>query len=211
MDPSELGYSRWAYWILGLYIVHGVVVMLLVRFRKESTPSFRLLVHAADIVWPVLVTLFATGQGGPFFLVFVFVLGASAYRWGLRETFGTAIATVALLWMWLLDANLGFVNHLLGMVGIDSLGYLNSPTWAMPSIALINTWAYTGYTALLLYAGMLQIPQYLYESAAIDGATELGMFRRITLPLLRPILALVLVVSLIGSFQISMPHSLAGT
>ena len=99
MDPSELGYSRWAYWILGLYIVHGVVVMLLVRFRKESTPSFRLLVHAADIVWPVLVTLFATGQGGPFFLVFVFVLGASAYRWGLRETFGTAIATVALLWI----------------------------------------------------------------------------------------------------------------
>jgi signal transduction histidine kinase len=99
MDPSELGYSRWAYWILGLYIVHGVVVMLLVRFRKESTPSFRLLVHAADIVWPVLVTLFATGQGGPFFLVFVFVLGASAYRWGLRETFGTAIATVALLWV----------------------------------------------------------------------------------------------------------------
>jgi signal transduction histidine kinase len=98
MDPSELGYSRWAYWILGLYIVHGVSVMLLVRFRKESTPSFRLLVHAADIIWPVLVTLFATNQGGPFFLVFVFVLGASAYRWGLRETFGTAIATVVLLW-----------------------------------------------------------------------------------------------------------------
>jgi signal transduction histidine kinase len=100
MDPSELGYSWWARWILGLYIVHGVSVMLLVRFRKESTPSFRLLVHAADITWPVLVTLFATGQGGgPFFLVFVFVLGASAYRWGLRETFGTAIATVALLWV----------------------------------------------------------------------------------------------------------------
>ena len=99
MDPSELSYSRWAYWILGLYIVHGVAVMLLVRFRKESTPSFRLLVHAADIIWPVLVTLFASGQGGPFFLVFVFVLGASAYRWGLRETFGTAMVSVVLLWM----------------------------------------------------------------------------------------------------------------
>jgi signal transduction histidine kinase len=58
-----------------------------------------LLVHAADIVWPVLVALFATGQGGPFFLVFVFVLGASAYRWGLRETFGTAIAEIVLLWV----------------------------------------------------------------------------------------------------------------
>jgi signal transduction histidine kinase len=98
MDPSEMGYSPWAYWLLGLYIVHGVVVMLLVRIRKQSTPSFRLLVHGADIVWPVLVTLFATGQGSPFFLFFVFVLGASAYRWGLRETFGTSVATVSLLW-----------------------------------------------------------------------------------------------------------------
>ena len=110
--------------------------------------------------------------------------------------------TVGLLWMWLLDANLGFVNHLLTALGLSSQGFLTSPTWAMPSIALINTWAYTGYTALLLYAGMLQIPQHLYESAALDGAGELRMFRRITLPLLRPVLALVLVVSLIGSFQI---------
>jgi signal transduction histidine kinase len=98
MDPSELSYSPWAYAILGLYIVHGVVVMLLLRFRKESTASFRLLVHASDIIWPVLVILFATGQGSPFLLFFVFVLGASAYRWGLWETFGTALVTVTLLW-----------------------------------------------------------------------------------------------------------------
>ncbi|GAA1499715.1 sugar ABC transporter permease [Dactylosporangium maewongense] len=110
--------------------------------------------------------------------------------------------TVGLLWMWLLDANLGFVNHLLTAAGLDSQGFLTSPDLAMPSIALINTWAYTGYTALLLYAGMLQIPPHLYESASLDGAGELRMFRMITLPLLRPILALVLVVSLIGSFQI---------
>jgi multiple sugar transport system permease protein len=110
--------------------------------------------------------------------------------------------TVGLLWLWLLDANLGFVNHLLNALGLGTVGFFTAPSWAMPSVALVNTWAYTGYTALLLYAGMLQIPQHLYESAAIDGAGEVGMFRRITLPLLRPILALVLVVSLIGSFQI---------
>jgi multiple sugar transport system permease protein len=110
--------------------------------------------------------------------------------------------TVGLLWMWLLDANLGLVNHLITGLGLSNQGFLTSPTWALPSIALINSWAYTGYTALLLYAGMLQIPQHLYESAALDGAGELRMFRRITLPLLRPVLALVLVVSLIGSFQI---------
>jgi multiple sugar transport system permease protein len=110
--------------------------------------------------------------------------------------------TVGLLWMWLLDTNLGFVNHLIGVFGMGPVGFFTDETLAMPSIAAINTWAYTGYTALLLYAGMLQIPQYLYEGAAIDGAGEWRMFRQITLPLLRPVLALVLVVSLIGSFQI---------
>ena len=110
--------------------------------------------------------------------------------------------TIGLLWMWLLDTNLGFVNHLLTSLGLGPVGFFTDAAWAMPSVAAVNTWAYTGYTALLLYAGMLQIPQYLYESAAIDGAGEWRMFRRITLPLLRPVLALVLVVSLIGSFQI---------
>jgi multiple sugar transport system permease protein len=109
--------------------------------------------------------------------------------------------TVGLLWAWLLDSDLGFVNHLLGSAGMSPVSFL-SPTSSMPLVALVNSWAYTGYTALLLYAGMLQIPQHLYESASIDGAGEFRMFTRITLPLLRPILALVLVVSLIGSFQI---------
>lgn len=110
--------------------------------------------------------------------------------------------TIGLLWMWLLDTNLGFVNQLLHVLGFGPVGFFTDETWAMPTVAGINSWAYTGYTALLLYAGMLQIPQYLYEGAAIDGAGEWRMFRRITLPLLRPVLALVLVVSLIGSFQI---------
>ena len=110
--------------------------------------------------------------------------------------------TVGLLWMWLLDTNLGFVNQLITRFGLEPVGFFTDATWAMPSVAAVNTWAYTGYTALLLYAGMLQIPQHLYEGAAIDGAGEWRMFRGITLPLLRPVLALVLVVSLIGSCQI---------
>jgi multiple sugar transport system permease protein len=109
---------------------------------------------------------------------------------------------VGLLWLWLLDANLGLVNHLITGLGGSSVGFFRLPSLAMPSIALINTWQYTGYTALLLYAGMLQIPSSLFESARIDGAGEIRTFTRITLPLMRPILALVLVVSMIGSFQI---------
>lgn len=110
--------------------------------------------------------------------------------------------TTALLWLWLLDGNIGFVNTMLDAVGLETHGFFSSPDEAMPSIVLVNTWAFTGYTALLYYAGMLQIPKSVYEAAAIDSAGEIRTFFRITLPLLRPILALVLVVSVIGSFQI---------
>lgn len=108
---------------------------------------------------------------------------------------------IALIWGWLLDSNIGYVTHLLNYIGIDGVTFYNAHA-AMPIVAGINIWAYTGYTALLLYAGMLQIPGELYESAALDGAGETRMFFSITLPLLRPVLVLVLVMGLIGSFQI---------
>ena len=98
MEPARgFVYSRWLYWLLIVYFVNAVVVLLLVRFRPQSTRAFRLLVHSADIVWPVLISIFATAQNGPFFLFFVFVMAAAAYRWGLWETVGTAAVAVGLL------------------------------------------------------------------------------------------------------------------
>jgi signal transduction histidine kinase len=98
MEPARgFVYSRWLYWLLIAYLAHAVVVLLLVRFRPQSTTAFRLVVHGVDIFWPVLISLFATAQQGPFFLFFVFVMAAAAYRWGLWETVGTAAAAVALL------------------------------------------------------------------------------------------------------------------
>jgi signal transduction histidine kinase len=116
MDPDVIGYSPWAYWLVGLYVVHGVVVMMLLRFRRRSTSSFRLLVHAADIVWPALIVLFSSGQNNPFFLFFIFVLAAAAFRWGRWETFATASIAVLILWTQSLVVAKGFVpwfDHML--------------------------------------------------------------------------------------------------
>jgi len=154
IDPGQLGNSPWAYWFIGLYIVHGVVVMLLLRFRKESTAAFRLLVHAADILGPALVSLFATGQRSPFFLFFVFVLGAAAYRWGLRETVGTAMATVALLWLESLAVHGGFLvlldrllaRHHLPLMGIN-IPDLEPKRLFMLSVYLIVMGVLLGYLA----------------------------------------------------------------
>lgn len=109
---------------------------------------------------------------------------------------------VALLWLWMLDPQLGVVNQLLGLVGIERQPFLGSVGGAMPSVAWINIWRHAGYTALLIFAGLQTIPKDVYEAAAIDGATERRMFWSITVPLLRPVLVFVLVTTVIGSFQI---------
>ena len=109
---------------------------------------------------------------------------------------------VALLWLWMLDPTLGLINHLLGAIGISRQPFLGSVAQAMPAIAGINIWEYTGYTALLIFAGLQTVPKEIYEAGAIDGASEMTMFFRITIPLLRPVLVFVLVTTVIGSFQI---------
>ncbi len=134
---------------------------------------------------------------------------------------------VALLWLFMLDKNLGIVNVGMEAVGLDGLAWLgggstawnawlisflemfteNPKAWLGPdlaifSIAQINTWRHVGYTALLIFAGLQNIPEQLYEAAKIDGASEAQTFWRVTIPLLRPVIAFVLVTSIIGSFQI---------
>jgi signal transduction histidine kinase len=98
MDPTQLGNSPAAYGLLGFYMGNSILVLMLLRRRKASTASFRIMVHAADIVWPAFISVFAEGPRSPFFLFFVFVLTAAAYRWGLWETLSTAAAEVVLLW-----------------------------------------------------------------------------------------------------------------
>ncbi|WP_022917450.1 carbohydrate ABC transporter permease [Ruania albidiflava] len=108
----------------------------------------------------------------------------------------------ALVFLWILDFQLGIGNQLLTWLGLDRIGFFTSQTWAIPTIALVNVWRHMGYTALLIFAGLQTIPHTVYEAARMDGASETRTFFRITVPLLRPILGLVLIISVIGSFQV---------
>ncbi|MCH8626432.1 sugar ABC transporter permease [Arsenicicoccus piscis] len=108
----------------------------------------------------------------------------------------------AMIFLWILDFQLGIGNHLLTLVGLDRIPFLTSDTWVIPTIAGINVWRHVGYTALLIFAGLQTIPETVYEAGRVDGASENRMFFSITLPLLRPILALVLIITIVGSFQV---------
>ncbi|MER5943715.1 sugar ABC transporter permease [Streptomyces sp. NPDC001928] len=107
-----------------------------------------------------------------------------------------------IVWLWILDTQLGIGNEIIAGLGADRIPFLADETWAIPTIALINVWRHVGYTALLLFAGLMAIPNDMYEAAKVDGASEWRMFWRITMPLLRPVLAVVLIMTVIGSFQV---------
>ena len=108
----------------------------------------------------------------------------------------------AVVWSWMLDPQLGIVNVLISKLTGDSIKFFGSSDWAIPSLALISVWKSMGYNAVLIFAGLQTIPVTVYEAGRIDGATEFQMFRRLTIPLLRPILVMVVILTIISSFQV---------
>ncbi|MES2150935.1 MAG: sugar ABC transporter permease [Pseudomonadota bacterium] len=109
---------------------------------------------------------------------------------------------VAMVWLWMLDPALGLVNHMIEALGFERQAFFGNGDLAMLTVAGVSVWRHMGLVAMLFLAGLQNIPRYLYEAAALEGAGEWQMFRHVTLPLLRPVMVFVLVTSVTGSFQI---------
>lgn len=162
------------------------------------------------LVWNALwVTLQYVAINIGFQTVFALILAVLMHRFTrsvlirgvLLVPFLISNVIVALVWYWLLDFNLGYVNAFIDLISLDRMPFFGEDT-AMPTIAMINVWRHLGYTALLIFAGLQTIPKDVYEAAQVDGAGEIRTFFGITLPLLRPVMAFVLVLTVTGSFQI---------
>jgi multiple sugar transport system permease protein len=92
----------------------------------------------------------------------------------------------AMMWLVILDPSLGAANYILQSMGLPPSEWLSSPAWVIPTIAMIDTWQWAPYIALIVLGGLQSLPPSVYEAAQIDGASGLKTFRRITLPLLLP-------------------------
>jgi multiple sugar transport system permease protein len=109
---------------------------------------------------------------------------------------------VAVLWVALLNPDVGAVNQFLRTVGIDDPPrWLDSPTWAVPSVVLVGLWGIGG-GAIIYLSGLQNISAQLYEAALLDGAGPFQRFKYVTLPMLTPTLLFVLLTSLIDAFQV---------
>jgi signal transduction histidine kinase len=95
LDPAKPGrFPTLVFALLISYVIHSLLIFVLVNIRNESSPAFRLSVHAVDILWPALLSIFTEGVNSPYFIFNFFALLAAAYRWGFLETLATAAATI---------------------------------------------------------------------------------------------------------------------
>jgi multiple sugar transport system permease protein len=113
----------------------------------------------------------------------------------------TNMVAVAMLWLWIFNPEYGLLNAFLQMVGIKGPLWLQSESWAKPSLILMSLWG-TGGTMMVFLAALQGIPQELFEAAELDGAGTVGKFLHITLPMISPAMLFNLVVGIIGSFQV---------
>ncbi|NLE45587.1 MAG: sugar ABC transporter permease [Chloroflexi bacterium] len=112
---------------------------------------------------------------------------------------GTAIA---LLWGWLYNSQYGLINYFLTRIGLPRVSWLGDAKFAMPAVIIMSIWRGLGYNMVLFLAGLQGVPNVYYEAATLDGAGRWQTFRHITVPLLSPTTFFVVLMSMIGSFQV---------
>ena len=117
--------------------------------------------------------------------------------------FMTSAVAMAWVWRWFYqDVPIGLFNNLLATVGIPQVSFLNSTTNALPSILAPAIWAGLGFQIIIFMAGLRAIPRTFYEAAKIDGVSTTTVLWEITLPLLRPTIVFIVVLSSIGFLRI---------
>jgi multiple sugar transport system permease protein len=126
--------------------------------------------------------------------------GRNLFRATFFAPYVLGVAVVGVLWRFLLDANIGAVNYVVGLVGLpDDVPWLTSLPEAWVALVGVTVWWTLGFNAVIFLAGLQDVPKELYEAAEVDGASAWQRFRNVTLPALRPVTSFVLMVTIIAS------------
>lgn len=161
-----------------------------------------------DVMWNTAYFTFANvalsvAVGlGVAMLVNLSLRGMTFFRSVFLLPYVTLTVALSLVWKWLYLPEVGVINQMLSWVGISGPNWLTSETWAMPALIILSVWKTFGYNMVLFLAGLQGIPEQLYDAAKVDGASGWQRFRDVTLPMLSPTLFFVVVISIIGSFQV---------
>jgi len=114
----------------------------------------------------------------------------------------TPMVPVSIIWKWIYDPSFGLLNYVLSWFGVDPVGWLVYPKIALWAIVAMSVWKLVGYDMVIFLVGLRGIPDEYRESATLDGAGTFDLLRYITLPLLKPIILLVMVINTINSYNV---------
>jgi raffinose/stachyose/melibiose transport system permease protein len=130
--------------------------------------------------------------------------GSTFFRTIIFMPMVVSAVAVALIWLIILDPNIGILNALVKSVGLTppQRGWLGDPNISIWIILVVAAWQYTGFMMVLILAGLQGIPRELYEAGSIDGATGLRAFWHITLPSIRNVLIVAVLITTIGGFKV---------
>ena len=112
-----------------------------------------------------------------------------------------ALATIGIVWRFLLDPNIGLVGGITSALGHTPIAWLQDPQLALPSVIFVSVWKNLGFTMMILLAGLKGVPEQLYEAARIDGAQGFQVTRYVTIPSIRPTLLFATMILTINSLQ----------
>lgn len=164
------------------------------------------------VFWQAVVnTAYFVCVAGPVTLVMGLLTAVGIHRMAKRLRGASTVAlflpvltpmvAVAVVWQWIYAPNDGLLNGFLHWLGLDPVAWLSNPLTAMPALIILAVWKNFGYGMVIFLGGLQSIPQELYEAGTIDGANPWQSLRHITLPMLRPMLIFVAVLTTIGFMQ----------
>jgi multiple sugar transport system permease protein len=211
---------------LGLFLIFPLVLSFFLSFTNFDIYSLtdwkatsfvgidnyaRLL--ADPLFWrSVLNTLYFVVVGGPLTIALALTLAVllnarllpykSLFRTALFLPVITPLVAIAVVWRWIYaPPGNGILNYLMDLVGLPQMAWLGDPSLAMPSLIAMATWKNVGFSMVIFVAGLQAIPRELYEASDLDGASPWQSFWNVTLPLLRPTLVFVTIITTIGYMQ----------
>jgi multiple sugar transport system permease protein len=219
--PSALAFLSPTLLVLSAFVFFPVVFSFYLSFHSwnmfSSSAPFVGLGNYSAIVqnpefWSVLkntafYTLGTVPLNMALSLVIAFFLNKNlAGKKFLRTAFFAPVimssVAAAVIWRWVYEPSFGLLNYCLSWAGIPAVNWLNNPTSAMFALVVMGVWKSFGFNMVLFSAGLQGIPTHYYEAAQIDGAGRWHQFWNITIPLLSPTTFFVLIMSVIGSFQV---------
>lgn len=224
---AGLGFS--APWLLGLalFVAGPIAASLYYSFTDFNVfqpphwvglANYRDLLGDARFHKALVNTFFLTVVGVPLGLALALLValalnfpvrGQPLYRAIVYLPAIVPMVTATYLWRWILNAQYGYLNRFLGWVHAPQPNWLDDPVWTKPSVIMITLWG-LGSTAVIYLASLQQVPQQLYEAAAVDGAGAWQRFRHVTWPALTPVTLFQLIMGIILSLQVfTQPYLLA--